>query len=824
MEIDDGYIRLNEVIETNGQRDLCDANEATTRKLVIDKILERVLGWIAGEDIKYEERVSEDGETTFADYVIATTTTSMVLEAKRHGKSFSLPSDKTSALLGGVLSEGDVGLAIRQVRDYARGLSVQFAVVTNGSVWIIFPAIRTDLIPFEKTRATVFRSLGDIKERFIEFWELLSRQRVLEGGLESFFFPPERDPVQRRLVTTLREPGYRLGRNRLYEYIEPVVTAALTDEALLNDAESLEKCYVKNTERVKFDSRIRMYLQDVKPTLDRSVARPRAGGDPQKLDKFVAMQNTPPQRFLLVLGPVGAGKTTFLQYTKKVSARDIISGKVIWLDVDFRKATEGDDPRVFIFDQLSRLIEEDQDFSLSSWEQSIRPAYRDFIEARQRGTLAPLYRDDTKQFEQRIAESIDQERAQIIPFVERIIRNAARRLPVYLVIDNVDQIEDENYQRRVFIETQAVARRINSHVIMSLRDATYLRHKASPTFDAFQVESIYIDPPPIRPVLSRRFAYAKKVLDGVSADILSESGIRFHVPDLSVFFEIVSRSILADPSGYLIEALSGSDIRRGLEFIREFLASGHTSADHALMSYLTDGSYHFPRHEIFKGVVFGQRKYYREETSQLLNIFDAKLGNSKTQLLRLRILLRLVTLASDPTFEGATTENIAGDLYRLGVPQESVVQVLKDICNARFLQTSDRLQLHEGSQVYPTRLGGFIVNELASTFMYFEPCLLDAHIYSEPDWLKLNEVTSTIESVPWRQRIDLRIQRAEHFLEYINMLEKKWIVDCKRYHLDESWGKEIGKALASKLRQDFDHVRKSAERTAMRKGTRPSSI
>jgi energy-coupling factor transporter ATP-binding protein EcfA2 len=563
MDIDKGHACLNEMLQGNEEKDLSDANEATTRKLIIDKILEGCLGWIAGEDIKYNERVSEDGQTTFCDYILTTATTSIVIEAKRLGKTFKLPTDKTSGVLGGVLSVGDVGDAIRQARDYARKLSIQFAVATNGSSWVMFPAVRTDQIAFEESRATIFKSLADIKERFVEFWEVLSRQRVMEGGLESAFFGSTRDIIPRRLVSTLPEPGYRVGRNRIYEYIEPAVTAALTDEALLEDVEGLERCYVKNSERAKFDSRIRMHLKDIKPMLDRTVTRPRSGGDMQKLDKILDKIEIKVPRFILVLGPVGAGKTTFLQYTRKVSAYSLIEGKVIWFDIDFKKATEGDDPKVFIFDQLNQLIEEDKTFSLNSWERSIKPAYRDFIEARQAGTLAPLYRTAQEDFERRVAESIEAERIQIVPFVERVVKNAAKFHPVYLVIDNVDQIENEDYQRRVFIEAQG------------------------------------IDPPSMRPVLSRRLNYAKKVLSGVSTHIRSESGASIDVPDLGVFFEIVSGSLLSDQSGYLIEVLAGSDIRRGLEFVREFLASGHVSADHALITYLTSGSYHFPRHEIF---------------------------------------------------------------------------------------------------------------------------------------------------------------------------------------------------------------------------------
>src|SRR5690606_21514266 len=135
-----------------------------------------------------------------------------------------------------------------------------------------------------------------------------------------------------------------------------------------------------------------------------------------------------------------------------------------------------------------------------------------------------------------ITKTIMEERELVEPYVERILQYAGTKYPVYLVIDNVDQLESDDYQRRVFIEAQAAARKTGANVIMSLRDATYLRHRQTPSFDAFQVDSIYIDPPPVTPVLSRRFAYAKKVLEGRRATIRSEAGLKFQVENLGVFF------------------------------------------------------------------------------------------------------------------------------------------------------------------------------------------------------------------------------------------------------------------------------------------------
>jgi hypothetical protein len=66
---------------------LQDANEADTRLKVINHVLYDVLGWTHA-DVSTELRVSEDGATTWADYVLKTGMTALVVEAKRTASRF----------------------------------------------------------------------------------------------------------------------------------------------------------------------------------------------------------------------------------------------------------------------------------------------------------------------------------------------------------------------------------------------------------------------------------------------------------------------------------------------------------------------------------------------------------------------------------------------------------------------------------------------------------------------------------------------------------------------------------------------------------------
>ncbi len=811
MDIDRGHNNFKYIIDQYHKLQLANANEAETREKVIDEILDKILGWDTTADISYEERVTEDGETTFCDYLIKTATTSIIVEAKKVGKAFEIANNMKTGLLGGVLSEGEVGVAIRQARDYARKLSIPYAVVTNGSTWIIFPAVRIDGVSFEKTEAVIFRDLNDIQSRFVKFWELLSRQRVIEGNLESVLFGKPKDTNIKRLIHIVKEPGYRLGRNRLYEYIESAVALALSDESILDDIEGLDFCYVKNSERIKYDSRLKMYLADIKPQLERKVVRTRSRTKIKYLDANLEKSITLRPQFLLVLGPVGAGKTTFLNYTSKVSVPGVINDKILWVYIDFKKATDSDNIRSFLYKELLGFIENEKNLKLNSWEDTIQNAYNEDIEHLKYGPLSLVFKDDKKEFNKEITKIIMNDRDNLEPFVEKILKYASKIRPIFVVVDNIDQIESEDFQQKVFNESQAIARRINSNFILSLRESTYLKHRNKPVFDAFQVDTIYIDPPGILPVLSRRFAYAKKVLENKSADIISETGIRFNVPDLSVFFGIVASSLLSQETGYLIESLAGGDIRRGLTLVREFLSSGHTSADKALQTFITNGVFKFPKHEIFKGALLGQRKHYREEESLLLNIYDSKLMNKSLQLLRLNILNCLVDKASDISFEGLEVEEIKSDLYRVGVTYKNTEEVLSLLSKFGAIKTIDGTILSEESKIIPTRFGGYLLKILCHEFMYLEPCLIDSSIFDMDIWEELSKLTEIIESVSGLKRVEARIKRVEIYLDYLKSIEEKWVVDCKRFNISSSWDYQIiEKDILPKAKIQFKWVLRSA--------------
>ena len=123
--------------------------------------------------------------------------------------------------------------------------------------------------------------------------------------------------------------------------------------------------------------------------------------------------------------------------------------------------------------------------------------------------------------------------------------------------------------------------------------------------------------------------------------------------------------------------------------IQNFLTSGHIQADKAINNYITgDAQYTFPFHEIFKGCLLGQWKYFKENRSDVYNIFDSNLGSRTFQLLRFYILKSLFDKAKIGTPE-VNIEDIKITISYFGGSDEIANKVIKSLLENSLIHSND---------------------------------------------------------------------------------------------------------------------------------------
>jgi hypothetical protein len=286
-----------------------------------------------------------------------------------------------------------------------------------------------------------------------------------------------------------------------------------------------------------------------------------------------------------------------------------------------------------------------------------------------------------------------------------------------------------------------------------------------------------LDPPPLKNVISKRLTYSKKILEGVPADVPTRGGAHIKVPDLSVFFDIVQRSVLSGEAGDFVDATSDSNIRKGLTLLTNFLTSGHIQADRAISSYLSgDYDYQFPFHEIFKGTMLGQWKHYKEDRAGCLNLFDSRLGVKGLRLLRLHLLKYLRLSAQDQNHLEVPVGKCIELFSKGGVSDDQMIEVLSVLQDFGYITSISGESLDGSSTIAITRSGSYVSKFLNKRLVYVEACSFDTAIEDPNAWADLTSITLQIESehdIP--TRLQLREERMDLFLNYLLTLEANFM-------------------------------------------------
>lgn len=803
-------------------------NEASTRFKLIDDILFGLLSWTK-EDIEVEERVREDGETEFCDYLISTGRHSILLEAKKVGASFEgLPKSRKAFLKGSWLSR-PVGQPIRQARDYARKKSVGYCIATNGLSWIAFPINRRDQVSFEDSACVVFPDIDTILgEDLEEFKALFSRQAVVAGSLDRALIGSERDQNEPRRLNNIYDKSFsKINRASIFPHIEREIVTAFNEELLTDNADLLNRCYVQTPERTRFDSRLQMYLAPRDQVLRTRPIKPvsRRGGKGVERILHETRLNTRPIA-LLTLGLVGAGKTTFLNYTSRVTSKQLFSISASqphahWIYIDFRGFSASRDPRSFAIDGIFDYIQHHP--FLRDNDKHVKFAYAQEIEALRSGPLAMLAGDEAAIRKETAAILMDDYRKKE-PYAIKIISHAAKKSPVFLVVDNVDQIDDQQVQAKIFLEGTALARLIRANLVLAMRDATYVKNRSSAVFDAFDFDAVYIEPPNVLAVLSKRFTVAEQLLKGKKIEFASENGARLLMTDAKLVIDLLSQSVLGTEVGRIIEVAATGDTRLALQMTRQFLQYGYTSTAKALELYRKKGRYQLPLHEALRAIMLGNQNVYREDFSVFGNPFDARLGRSDLQLLRLYLMSVLVSYSSQKEFEGLPARELIENLERIGVSEASSEAVIKDLIRFRYAFSRSHQSYTRETIIIPSRLCGYVVRELIARMVFIETVMFDTFIGDDQTWDAIKENMRLI----YRERnlvrkIGMRREVASLFFDFLEEHLEPIVAQARARGLAPQWCINVLSRVRDEFKEDMTRAISSARRNYATEGSDPEN-
>jgi ABC-type oligopeptide transport system ATPase subunit len=769
-----------------------DVTEADTRANVIDKILTQVCGW-PDEAIKREPPT----ERGYMDYCLMNQKKGyVVIEAKREGKPFTFPHDnmhRSLKLSGSLLTDKIIKEAIIQVRTYCDNSGVRYAIATNGYAWIVFRAIRED-IPWREGQARIFPSLEFICENFTEFWRLLSYRSICEGSLDYEFGSSLRiDRNLHRVVEKVFNVDRPLERNRLHAQIHSVIRTIFEDIAEQDDTDVLTNCYV-------FSKSLEIVAKDLEVVIKDSIPEflKKQGAEQLQItgrydagqfgsavgDSFSAKKG----RMFLLLGGIGSGKTTFLRRYQRTVGRDLLQKNTIWFHIDFLNCPLAPDQmEEYVWSTiLSQVRKRFADMNIET-RQNMKGAFADKIKVLNETVLKRQDRNASKS-DEILSEYLQKWSDNPMDYTPRILRQVSlgQKKKVVLFIDNVDQLKPE-YQAMIFMLAQRITNMISSITVVSLREESYYAAAVQSTFTAYTNRKFHIASPRFRPLIGTRIKFALKALSDSKDryNLFSHSGIYINKQDLADFLKIVQESIFGTNKNIarFVDAICYGNMRLALQMFATFLSSGAVDVDKMLRIYRRDGNYYVAYHEWVKSIMLGDRHYYKELGSPIMNIFDCGTEKNSSHFTCLRILRHLMAHRSESSIEGQGYCEII-----------KAVSLFEDLFDNRedFIRSTNRLiekQLVEvntkslenitgASHMRVTSAGWYYYRFLANSFCYLDLVLQDTPINDVAVRDELCRSVQVVDNLYDREdqkieRVNTRFSRVEKFLKYLELEENE---------------------------------------------------
>lgn len=772
IEYETGRKNLEVLQKELQELEISKINEANTRFKFIDRILLSSLGW-DHQDLSVEDNYNEK----YTDYTFNLFRSVAILEAKKTGIYFELPIGKKDLIrpLKTIIKDNPkIKDAIIQVKGYCSDRSVQIAIISNGWQFLAFIGNRSDSIPVLDGNALVVDSLDCFLKNYKEVWNCLSKIGFQQEYLYKKLLGKSEKELPPKLASTIyRYPGIK-DRNPFQTDLEIISEVVLEDVITQDDLEDefLNDCYCKSGALSSYSLVSREILNtrydylfhtDNKKSSLNKVAS-KKGISPELEDVFA---NSLSKRPVLLVGDVGVGKSTFIDYLRLVEAPKVFEkalsfkidlGSKAIIDLNIKKAIVD-----VIIKQLTDIysidIEED-DF--------VRHCYHVELEKFKSSVkVKRLYDIDVeKAIEKEIeflTEKVDNKLAHLKSALLYICKSQKKQIITF--IDNCDQRSD-NDQESAFLVAQEFAKDWPMIVFVSLRPETFHRTKKEKgALSGYLTKAFTIPPPRLDEVIKKRLKFAQRITSGEIPLSILENQTSFS--KLDVLLDIFIDSI--DTNNDLMTFLnnvSNENVRKAIELITKFFGSGHVDTEKILDIYNDQGYYRVPTHELLRAVIYGENVHYSPSNSEIINVFDVRHHNPNEHFIVLILLALLDDYSKNNRNHGfILISDVYNYLQALGYTTSQIDSVLNFTYSRLMFETSQKGDLLDTDNsellIRATNVGMYHLRFLINSFTYIDAMIVDTPIFNEEKKAEILNVYTIQE----------RLKRAEIFKNY---LDEQW--------------------------------------------------
>ncbi|MEP1781633.1 type I restriction endonuclease [Reichenbachiella sp.] len=555
----------------------------------------------------------------------------------------------------------------------------------------------------------------------------------------------------------------------------------------------VRNAYVKSRARLKHVDPIEKIIRGINPPSITNTTLIQDSSKPNELLNRLKQYNKLHGQLLLLVGNVGSGKSTFTDYVREVALPSEIKESTVWLYVDLNKAPLEKD---YIYDWIkNNLIER------------FRLNFDDGLDLDSSDTLMKLFAVEVNQFKKRFAkllgEGSEKYNEKLVDLIEKNLSDKDIHLKslarficgergklLVVVLDNCDKRNRED-QLLMFDVANWLKEYLRCLVFLPLRNTTYDHHRKEPPLDTIIKDLVFrIEPPIFSEVLYKRINFALRSMSGKTNSLQFDlpNGMRVEYPqsEQGYFLACILKSVFQNHFfNRIITALTGRDIRKGLEIFLDFCKSGHISEDHIYKIRQSKGDFVLPNYLINRVLIRGNRKYF-SDFGFVRNLFHSepsdKVPNPFARISILRWLKNRYRLHGPNKTKGYhKVSDLIKELNSHGHSEKRISSEIKILIGSRLIATeSQNVNDFEADELIIITSSGFVHLELLDNLDYVSSSSEDIWYNAEGVAKKIADTISSKKGFGHFTR-NSSISNANEVIQYLIKYQNEYLSLPKTY-------------------------------------------
>lgn len=429
----------------------------------------------------------------------------------------------------------------------------------------------------------------------------------------------------------------QLGVNEFAEPLFPALTKYFANNSDETPDEVIDRAYVTSDELGSYEGILETYLKDRSSHIAGNqllpivTSRNTATGISTEVSKFAA-NPTYYSRVQLIIGSVGAGKSTFIRrYYRRLMSKDVAE-RTQWAFLNFNVMPPDSDLHTWVAQTFIKSFGETNAIDVFELKQ-LEKIFNVEIKRFEHGANKPLKIADPAEFARRLSTHIDGLSRDAPKLAECIARHYSgeKGRGIVVLFDNVDKRSREQ-QLKIFEAAQWFKDITKSLVLVNLRDSTFEAHRDEPPLDAFiNAINFYIRPPRFAQVIRKRMELLLETLPDEVAptqEYSLPSGFKISYPAsrlgeylLGIYLSMFDRGTMQ--IGQALESLVAKDVRRALGMFGDIIVSPHIPTDQIAGITMTAGKNRIQENRIIRALMRGRYKYFNGKSLYVQNILAA---------------------------------------------------------------------------------------------------------------------------------------------------------------------------------------------------------